>query len=475
MQYSKQKHYIRQQKGKLIMFDIEEQIRSWKAHIHATSSIDNNEVKNLESLLRDTITELSGQGVNEEEAFLVAIRRLGDSEIIEKEFAKISTEELCHQLYMPLNTSMTQKTERKELVVILALTLFGGLLSKIPALFGFGDFDTYDLLYLKNASLFAFTPVAMYFLYKRKIPLSKTLLAIAFFPLAALLVNIYPYQEPYHTAILTIIHLPILSLIFLVPLYGGSAKGTGWKSPKTRLDFIRFIGEAFVYAVLIGMGGMVLILLTLGTFELIKVDASPFVVYWMGPFGLFGLFTVAAYLVDQKKSLMGGIAPVLARIFTPLFSLVLVSLIIAFLTSPNQASENRSMLIWFDVILAFVLALTLYSMCSSEQKKNTSRFPLWDVMTFVLIICAVLVDLIALWGILARLQTFGFSANRTAALGENLLLLSNLIFLAIGYSRYMAKNMSFSRIVELQMRFLPLYGIWAAVVVILFPLLFGFR
>lgn len=453
------------------MFDSEEQIHRWKAHIHATSSLGNNKVENLESLLRDSINELSGQGFKGEEAFLVAIRRLGDSEILKKEFAKLSTEELCQQLFIPLNTPIPQKIERKELVVVIALALFGGLLSKIPALFGFGDFDTYDLLYLKNASLFAFTPVALYFLYKRKSPLSKILLAIAFFPFAALLVNIYPYQEPYHTAVLTIIHLPILSLLFLFPPYGG----TGWKNPTTGLDFIRFIGEAFVYVVLIGMGGMVLILLTMGTFELIKVDASPFVVYWMAPFGLFGLFTIATYLVDQKKSLIGGVVPVLARIFTPLFSLVLVSLIIAFLTSPNQASKNRSMLIWFDVILAFVLALTLYAMCSSEQKKDTLRFPLWDFMTFVLIVLAVLVDLIALWGILARLQAFGFSANRTAALGENLLLVSNLIFLAIGYSRYMAKNMPFSRIVELQMRFLPLYGIWAAVVVIVFPPLFGFR
>ncbi|MGB4408359.1 MAG: hypothetical protein WBI82_16000 [Sphaerochaeta sp.] len=457
------------------MFDIEGQIRNWKAHLHATSSIDNNKVENLESLLRDNIAELSGRGVNEEEAFLVAIRRLSDSEIIEKEFTKLSTEELCHQLFMPLNTPIPQKAERKELAVIIALALFGGLLSKIPALFGFRDFGTYDILYLKNASLFAFTPVAMYFLYKRKFPPSKTLFVIAYFPLAALLVNLYPYQEPFHTAILTIIHLPILSLLFLLPFYGGPAKITGWKNLTTRLDFIRFIGEAFIYAILIGMGGMGLILLTMGTFELIKVDASPFVLHWMGPFGLFGLFSVAVYLVDQKKSLIEGIVPVLARIFTPLFSLVLVSLIIAFLTSPNQASENRSMLIWFDVILAFVLALALYSMCSSEQKKDTLKFPFWDFMTFVLIVCAVLVDLIALWGILTRLQAFGFSANRTAALGENLLLLSNLIFLVIGYGRYMTKNISFNRIVELQMRFLPLYGVWAAVVVILFPPLFGFR
>jgi len=453
------------------MFDLEGKICSWKAHLNAASAISNNDIEGMESHLRDTIADLSGGVLNEEEAFLVAIHRLGGNEVIETEFAKLSTEELWLQLFTPIKTPITQKMKNKELSVIIALALFGGLLSKIPALFGYGDFGTYDILYLKNASLFAFTPVALYFLYKRAFPHRNTTIALAYFPLAALLVNLYPYQEPYHTALLTIIHLPILSLLVLLPLYGGS----GWKTPDTRLNFIRFLGDAFIYAVLIGMGGMVLIFLTLGTFDLIKVNASPFVLFWMGPFGLFGLFTVAAYLGNQKKSLIEGIVPVLARIFTPLFTLVLISLIIAFLTSPNQASDNRSMLIWFDIILAFVLALALYSMSASEHKKVTAAFSLWDFMTLVLIICAVLVDLIALWGILTRLQTFGFSANRTAVLGENLLLLSNLVLLGIGYCRHMAKKQPFQRIVVLQMRFLPLYGIWAAVVVLIFPLLFGFR
>jgi len=453
------------------MFDLEGQIRSWEAHLNATSTISSKDIEAMESHLRASIASLSGQSISIEEAFLVAIRRLGDIGVIGTEFEKPSTEELWLPLFTPIQTPISQKIQSKELFVIIALVLLGGILSKIPALFGYGDFGTHDILYLKNASLFAFTPVALYLLYKRGLPLQNTTLALAYFPLAALLVNLYPYQEPYHTAMLSIIHLPILSLLVLLPLYGGSE----WKTPDTRLNFIRFIGEAFIYVLLIGMGGLVLIFLTMGTFDLIKIDASPFVLYWMGPFGLFGLFTVAAYLVTQKKSIIEGISPVLARIFTPLFTLVLVSLIIAFLTSPNQASENRSMLIWFDVILACVLALALYSMSASERKRANARVPFWDFLTLTLIVCAILVDLIALWGILTRLQAFGFSANRTAALGENILLLSNLVILAIGYSRYVAKKHPFQRIVELQMRLLPLYGIWAAVVVVIFPLVFAFR
>jgi hypothetical protein len=184
-------------------------------------------------------------------------------------------------------------------------------------------------------------------------------------------------------------------------------------------------------------------------------------------------------LVIQKKNLIESIAPVLARIFTPLFLLVLISLIIAFLVTPNQAYENRNMLIWFDVILAFVLALTLYSMSSKDFSSNETsvkrQVTFWDFLSFGLIACAIIVDTIALSGISIRLSAYGFSPNRMAALGENIILLVNLVLLCVGYIRYFLQRQSFQEIVVMQMRFLSVYGIWAACVVVLFPLLFGFR
>jgi hypothetical protein len=274
---------------------------------------------------------------------------------------------------------------------------------------------------------------------------------------------------------LSAIHLPIVLLYTLLYFYSGPATGkeSGWRSPHNRLNFIRFAGESFIFAVLIGLGGVVLILLTMGTFELVGIDASPFIQNWMAPMGFFGLFTIAAYLVEQKKSLIESIAPVLSRIFTPLFFLVLMGLLIAFASNPQDAYENRMLLIWFDVVLALVLALTLYSMSAKDQVSASTR-TIWDAFTFALLIAAILVDLIALAGIVIRVSNYGFTANKSAALGENIILLVNLVLLASGYMKFFRRTSSFQSIVRMQTRFLDVYAVWATVVVMLFPLVFSF-
>ncbi|MCF7945970.1 MAG: permease prefix domain 1-containing protein [Spirochaetia bacterium] len=488
------------------MFDLESQIRKWKTHLLSAGSLGHSDIEELESHLRDSIDELTEREITQEEAFLIAVRRLGDVSVIQDEFAKLSTEDLWRQLLVPADNPLAVRRNRIELIIVIGLTLSAGLLSKIPALFGFGDIETYNLLYMKNGGLFAFAPAAIYFIWKRSLPLLRSFIVLSIFPLSAFLINLYPSYEPHHTEFLTALHMPIALIFLLLYFYGGPAvrnsksdqlngqagkNRTGWQNTNTRLNFVRFAGETFIYAVLIGLGGLVLTLIGAGTFELIGIDVFPFISAWVAPFGFFGLFTAAAYLVGQKKNLIESIAPVLARIFTPLFLLILLSLITAYIIHPKQAYENRDMLIWFDLILAFVLGLSLYSMSAKDYTHSTTSeqfvengsyvdilhkpHMLWDALTLALILSAVIVDGIALSGIISRLSAYGFSPNKTAALGENIILLTNLILLITGYVRYFQAKQSFQKIVEVQMRFLPVYAVWAACVVIVFPPLFNFK
>lgn len=457
------------------MFDLEAQISTWRTHFSTAKSITNDDLEELESHLRDSIDALVAQQLTVEEAFLIGIRRLGDIELITEEFSKTSTEDMWKQLFIPAQDRTNSHHDRKELLLVIGLAILAGLLGKIPALFGFGDIDAYGSIYLRNASLFAFIPVALYLLYKNSLPMGKSLSALGMFILLTMVINGYPSFEPHHTQTLSAIHLPIITLSILLFFFGGSSNhgGKGWKHVDTRLNFIRFIGECFIFSVLIGLGGITLILLTMGTFELVGLDASAFVQFWMAPLGFFGLFPVAAYLVEQKKSLIESMAPVLSRIFTPLFLIVLLALIVAFTTTPHMAYENRSLLIWFDVILALVLALTLYSMSAKDQT-DREIFTIWDAFTLALLVSAMVIDVIALAGIVIRLSTYGFSPNKSAALGENLILLVNLSLLGIGYLKFLFKRKTFRNIVELQMKFLPIYAVWAVVVVLFFPLIFAF-
>ncbi len=474
------------------MFELESQIRKWKTHLYSAGSIGHADIEELESHLRDSIDDLSARGIDIEEAFLLAVRRLGDIAVIHEEFAKLSTEDVWRQLLVPADNPLTARKNRKELAIVIGLALFAGLLSKIPALFGYGDIEASMEIYARNATFFAFVPVSLYFIWKRSLPIRQSLLVMCSYVVLAAVINLYPTHEPHHTMMLAALHLPIVILFLLMYFYGGPSNQShnGWRSTNTRLNFVRFVGESFIYCILIGLGGIVLILLTGGTFELIEVDAFPFIGSWMAPMGFFGLFTVAAYLVGQKKNLIESIAPVLAKIFTPLFLLVLLSLIAAFIITPNQAYENRDMLIWFDVILALVLALTLYSMSAKDFSENESTVTvdgkpavgkvqnqhlIWDILTLALVISAVIVDAIALSGIIVRLSASGFTPNKTAALGENIILLVNLVLLTIGYSRYILRKGTFQRIVVMQMRFLTVFAVWAAFVVVAFPLIFGFK
>ena len=248
--------------------------------------------------------------------------------------------------------------------------------------------------------------------------------------------------------------------------------GPGWKKAGTRLDFVRFAGEVFIYSVLIGLGGVVLIGVSFVMFDFVGIDIGDFILNWVVVFGGGALLVVAAYLVERKKGRIETIAPMLARIFTPLFLIVLFSLLVAIVATGRAPSEDRELLIWFDLLLALVLGLTLYTMSARDAEEPAD---LWDVMTLALVIAALVVDGIALFGIASRLAEFGLTPNRLTALGENVLLLVNLLLVAIGYARFLGGRVRYQTIVEVQMRYLPVYAAWAAIVVIVLPPVFGFR
>ena len=61
------------------VFELESQIRKWRAHLQTNTSVGAQDLEELESHLRDSVDDLTGRGIDQEEAFLVSIRRLGGS------------------------------------------------------------------------------------------------------------------------------------------------------------------------------------------------------------------------------------------------------------------------------------------------------------------------------------------------------------------------------------------------------------
>jgi hypothetical protein len=118
-----------------------------------------------------------------------------------------------------------------------------------------------------------------------------------------------------------------------------------------------------------------------------------------------------------------------------------------------------------------VLGLLLYSISARDPDAPRGLF---DVLRLVLVGAALAVDAVALWAIGARISEFGLSPNKVAALGENLILLVNLGWAGVLYGSFLAARAPFSASERWQTSYLPVFAIWAAVVVAVFPVLFGF-
>lgn len=137
---------------------------------------------------------------------------------------------------------------------------------------------------------------------------------------------------------------------------------------------------------------MVLIGATSVLFDLAGVDASGFVENYLVVFGGLAISIVAVYLVERKKTVIEKIAPVLARIFTPLFLLLIISVLVAVAVS-GGVRENREILISLDLLLVVVLGRVLYTM-SARDEEDPMRLSDW--LTFGLLLAALVLDAVSL-------------------------------------------------------------------------------
>jgi len=82
---------------------------------------------------------------------------------------------------------------------------------------------------------------------------------------------------------------------------------------------------------------------------------------------------------------------------------------------------------------------------------------------------------LALGAIAARISEFGFTPNKVAALGENIILLANLSWSAVLYTRFLTGRASLGKLQRWQTAYIPVYALWAWIVVIAFPVIFNYQ
>jgi hypothetical protein len=449
---------------------LERLIGEWRTYIRRRQAVHAADVEELEDHLRTQVLALCEAGLDDDEAFLVAVKRLGDLDSLSREFAREYSERLWKQLIVLPDASQVSTGAKREAAVAIGLAIAAGAAVKLPELFGIsiGGPVGETSFYARNFSLFVLPFLAGYFAWKRGLSHSGRLWLAMPFIAAALAVNILPFKHQGHTEVLAALHLPIALWLTV-----GYAYACGrWRDRDQRMNFVRFSGEWFIYYTLIALGGGVLMMLTLFVFEAIGVGVETFVGEWLLPCGVVGAVLISAWLVEAKQSVIENMAPVLTRLFTPLFAAVLLVFLGTMLWTGSGIDVEREVLIGFDLLLVLVLGLLLYSISARDPQAPPSAF---DALQLLLVICALLVDALALWAIAARISEFGFSPNKVAALGENLVLLVNLGWAAVLYARFLTSRASFAAVERWQTVYLPVYGAWAWVVVVVFPILFNYQ
>ena len=448
---------------------LEARIDQWRGYVRRHRVISAADVEELEEHLRDQVADLQAAGLSGDEAFLVAVIRMGNLDEVSREFAREHSERLWKQLVITAGPGRASgATAGRELVVVVVLAAAAAVAIKLPALAGRG-LDGSGAFYALNLGLFVLPFLAAYFAWKRQLGWGRGLALLAPpFLVAALIANLSPFADPGDTEVIVAIHLPVV-LWFAVGL---AYVGGDWRAHPRRMDFIRFTGEWVVYYTLLALGGGVLTGFLVLMFQTIGIDAEPFIVSWLLPCGAAGAALVASWLVEAKQSVIENMAPVLTRLFTPLFTAVLVTFLGALLLTGRGVAIERDMLIAFDLLLVLVLALLLYAISARDPQAPPGAF---DVLQLVLVGSALLADAVALWAIAARITEFGVSPNRAAVLGVNAILLINLAWSAVLSLRFLRGRGSFAALERWQTRYLPVYAAWAALVVIAFPPLFGNR
>jgi len=443
--------------------DLEAQIDRWRGYVQRRQAISAADVDELEDHLREQIADRKATGLDDEEAFLVAIKRMGNLDAVSREFAREHSGRLWKQLVLvPEGPGTAGAAPWRELAVVLALAFGAGAAVKA----GLSWFDDGTVL-ARNVGLLVFPFFAAYFAWKRRLTARMAASLLVPFAMLALVLNAYPFASGGSTEMLAALHAPVVLWLLAGVAYAGGR----WRSESRRMDYARFTGELAIYWTLLALGGAVLIGLTFGAFQIVGVDLEPVMEDWILPFAVPGALIIAAWLVEAKQNVVENIAPVLTRVFTPLTIAMLLAVLLVFTVAGGLVDVDRGLLILMDGILVLVLCLLLYSISARDSLAAPGLF---DALQLLLVIAAIAVDAVMLTAMLTRIAEFGFSPNKIAALGLNLLLLAHLLrtaWLNVGFLR---RRQRFTALEGWQTRYLPVYGVWAVIVIVLFPPVFGF-
>ncbi len=359
------------------------------------------------------------------------------------------------------------KIGMNDILFLIIACLLSALLIEIPNIFNLQE--NVDFFYAKNAVLIAFLGLSTYsFLTKEQLNTRHLLITLSVFVLSAIYMNFLPNDNDSDSIKLVYIHLPLM----LWCLYGLIFIDFNKSDKSIRIDYLKHNGElAILLAVLIFAGG-ILTLVTIQLFSVIDINIEKFYSKYIVIPGLVSVPTLATFITRKYPFIAGKITPVIANIFSPLVLVTLVIYLITIAITGKDPYNDRDFLLVFNIMLLGVMGIIVFSISEASTGKR-QRFN--EITLFVLSIITLIIDLIALSAIIYRIGEFGFTPNKIAVLGSNLLIFINLLLITIDLFKVNFKNKEIGKVEKTIADYLPVYALWTVFMVFILPIIFGFK
>lgn len=355
----------------------------------------------------------------------------------------------------------TLKFSVTDLIAVILISLLTAVLVKLPALI-----STIDLtfFYTRDLAVIVFNGLILYNFYLNRVK-AKWMILYAAVTLALLLyVNLLPAKES-DSLNIAFIHVPL----FLWCWFVAAKISFDFRDMGKRTEFIRFNGELIIMTGLLLITGGILTAITIGLFEAIGANIEKEYMDYIVIPGSAVSPVLASYIIRLYPDITKRIVPVIARIFTPIALVTLVIYLVSLAFSEISVTEDREILILFNIMLVAVMAMIVFSVTELDKTRNKNIHVLF---LLALALVTLVINSVALTAIITRLS-YGFTPNRTVVLITNVLVFVNLILITkdlFGSYRDAGKLGSVERTIS---RYLVIYLLWTVVAIFILPAVFG--
>jgi hypothetical protein len=220
-------------------------------------------------------------------------------------------------------------------------------------------------------------------------------------------------------------------------------------------SFLEKCGETIIWSTILIIGWLFIYTLSVALFNTIGIEAIDFYNKNILPLGFVASPFVSLLVIDNFNKVK--LSVIVANIFLPLILISLIAFGITSIFTEAKPYEDRNIFIIYNVMMTIVISVLVFTSSNGITKK------IIIICSYILPVVTVILDFVTISAVIYRLSKYGITANKITLLGTNLFMFGHLIY------------MIFLRIkhkIEQNTLYLPLYFLWAFIVVFIFPFIF---